>query len=42
LLECFERLLAAGHSLIAVDSDADVIRCADCVIEGQAANRTAT
>ncbi len=33
LLDCFERLLAAGHSLIVIDNDADVIRCADWVIE---------
>jgi excinuclease ABC subunit A len=33
LLECFGRLLAAGHSLIAVEQDLDVIRNADYVID---------
>jgi excinuclease ABC subunit A len=33
LLDSFERLLAAGHSLIVIDNDADVIRSADWVIE---------
>ncbi len=33
LLDCFERLLAAGHSLIITENDPDVIKCADWVIE---------
>ena len=33
LLECFERLLAAGHSLIVIEHDLDVISSADCVID---------
>ena len=33
LLECFDRLLAAGHSLIVIENDLDVIRCADHVID---------
>jgi excinuclease ABC subunit A len=33
LLDCFDRLLAAGHSLIVVEHDLDIIRCADHVID---------
>jgi excinuclease ABC subunit A len=33
LLECFDRLLAAGHSLIVVDNDMDVIKCADRILD---------
>ncbi len=33
LLECFDRLLAAGHSLIVIEHDLDVIKCADHVID---------
>ena len=33
LLECFDRLLAAGHSVIAVENNLDVIVCADYVID---------
>jgi excinuclease ABC subunit A len=33
LLDCFDRLLAAGHSLIVVGHDLDIIRCADHVID---------
>ena len=33
LLECFERLLSSGHSLIVVEHDLDVIACADWVME---------
>jgi excinuclease ABC subunit A len=33
LLECFDRLLAAGHSLIVIEHDLDVIKCADHIID---------
>jgi excinuclease ABC subunit A len=33
LLECFDRLLAAGHSLIVIEYDLDVIKSADQVID---------
>jgi excinuclease ABC subunit A len=33
LLDCFERLLASGHSLIVVDNDMNVIKSADWLIE---------
>jgi excinuclease ABC subunit A len=33
LLECFDRLLAAGHSLILIEHDLDVIQCADHIID---------
>jgi excinuclease ABC subunit A len=33
LLDCFERLLSAGHSLIVVENSADVVASADWVIE---------
>jgi excinuclease ABC subunit A len=33
LLDGFDRLLAAGHSLIVVEHDLDIIRCADHVID---------
>ena len=33
LLDCFDRLLSAGHSLIVTDNDPDVVKCADWVIE---------
>jgi excinuclease ABC subunit A len=33
LLECFDHLLAAGHSLIVIEHDLDVIQCADHIID---------
>jgi excinuclease ABC subunit A len=33
LLDCFDRLLETGHSLIVVEHDLDVIKCADHVID---------
>src|SRR5438067_330814 len=33
LLDCFDRLLEAGHSLIVVEHDLEVIKCADYVID---------
>jgi excinuclease ABC subunit A len=33
LLACFDRLLQTGHSLIVVEHDLDVIKCADHVID---------
>ena len=33
LLACLDRLLGAGHSLILIEHDLDVIRCADHVID---------
>ena len=33
LLECFDRLLSAGHSLIVIENDVDVIASADYVID---------
>ncbi len=33
LLDCFDRLLQTGHSLIVVEHDLDVIKCADHVID---------
>src|SRR5205823_1982509 len=33
LLDCFDRLLATGHSLIVVEHHLDVIKCADYVID---------
>lgn len=33
LLECFDQLIAAGHSLIVIENDLDVIKCADWVID---------
>jgi len=33
LLECFDRLLSAGHSIIAIENDMDVIRGSDYVID---------
>jgi excinuclease ABC subunit A len=33
LLDCFHRLLQMGHSLIVVEHDLDVIKCADHVID---------
>jgi excinuclease ABC subunit A len=33
LLDCFDRLLQTGHSLIVVEHDLDVIKCADWVID---------
>jgi excinuclease ABC subunit A len=33
LLDCFDRLLQTGHSLIVVEHDLDVIMCADYVID---------
>jgi excinuclease ABC subunit A len=33
LLDCFDRLLQTGHSLIVVEHDLDVIKCADYVID---------
>ncbi len=33
LLECFDRLLAAGHSLLVAAMDQDLIRSCDCVID---------
>ena len=33
LLECFDHLLAAGHSLIVIEHNLDVIKCADHVID---------
>ena len=33
LLECFDRVLAAGHSLILIEHDLDVIQCADHIID---------
>jgi excinuclease ABC subunit A len=33
LLDCFDRLLQEGHSLIVVEHDLDVIKCADHVID---------
>ena len=33
LLECFDRLLAAGHSLIVIEHDLDVIGSADFIID---------
>lgn len=32
-LDCMERLLSAGHSVVIVDNDLDIIKCADWVIE---------
>lgn len=33
LLDCFDRLLSTGHSLIAIEHILDVIKCADYVID---------
>jgi excinuclease ABC subunit A len=33
LLDCFDRLLATGHSLLVVEHNLDVIQCADHVID---------
>jgi excinuclease ABC subunit A len=33
LLDCFDRLLQTGHSLIVVEHDLDLIKCADHVID---------
>src|SRR5262249_12912269 len=33
LLECFDRLLSAGHSLIVIEHDLDVIASADWVLD---------
>jgi excinuclease ABC subunit A len=33
LLDCFDRLLATGHSLLVIEHNLDVIRCADYVID---------
>jgi excinuclease ABC subunit A len=33
LLDCFDRLLATGHSLIVIEHHLDVIKCADHVID---------
>ena len=33
LLGCFDRLLAAGHSLVVIDNDLDIMKCADWLIE---------
>jgi excinuclease ABC subunit A len=33
LLDCFDRLLQTGHSLIVVENQLDVIKCADYVID---------
>jgi excinuclease ABC subunit A len=33
LLDCFDRLLQTGHSLIVIEHNLDVIRCADHVID---------
>jgi excinuclease ABC subunit A len=33
LLDCFDRLLQTGHSLIVIEYDLDVIKCADHVID---------
>ena len=33
LLACFERLLSAGHSLLVIENDLDVIKCADWIID---------
>jgi excinuclease ABC subunit A len=33
LLDCFDRLLSTGHSLIVVEHNLDVIKCADHVID---------
>jgi excinuclease ABC subunit A len=33
LLDCFDRLLQAGHSLIVVEHDLDVLKCADWIID---------
>jgi excinuclease ABC subunit A len=33
LLDCFDRLLQTGHSLIVVEYDLDVIKCADHIID---------
>src|SRR5262249_42186317 len=33
LLDCFDRLLQTGHSLIVVEQDLDLIKCADHVID---------
>ncbi len=33
MLDCFDRLLQTGHSLIVVEHDLDVIKCADYVID---------
>jgi excinuclease ABC subunit A len=33
LLDCFDRLLQTGHSLVVVEHDLDVIKCADYVID---------
>ena len=33
LLDCLDRLLATGHSLIVIEHDLDVIKCADYVID---------
>src|SRR5437764_14845689 len=32
-LDCFDRLLQTGHSLVVVEHDLDVIKCADHVID---------
>jgi len=33
LLDCFERLLVAGHSLVVIENDLNVVKCADWVID---------
>ena len=33
LLDCFDRLLQTGHSLIVVEHDLDVIKCADHIVD---------
>ncbi|MCI0458300.1 MAG: AAA family ATPase, partial [Gemmataceae bacterium] len=33
LLDCFDRLLQTGHSLIVVEHDLDIIKCSDHVID---------
>jgi excinuclease ABC subunit A len=33
LLDCFDRLLQTGHSLIVIEYDLDVIKCADHIID---------
>lgn len=33
LLQCFDNLLAAGHSLVVIEHNLDVIKCADYVID---------
>lgn len=33
LLECFGRLLSAGHSLVVLDNDEAILRCADWLVE---------